>query len=89
MDMNTKNSNKSKKCLTNFSMSLLTSLILKNLLKKYCIGKFKHFFIHGKTLNLHIATINLKSLPQLGLRNLNYPTDHIIFQTFKVILDLL
>ena len=36
--------------------------------------------------NLHITTINLKSLLQLGMINLICLMDHIVFQTFKIIL---
>ena len=40
------------------------------------------------TLNLNIATINLRSLLQHELMNLIYLMDHILFQTFKIILNI-
>ena len=40
------------------------------------------FITHGRTLNLHITTISLKVLLQLGMTNLIYLMDHILFQTF-------
>ena len=43
------------------------------------------FITHGKILSLHITTINLKSLLQLGLMNLIFLMDHILFQIFKII----
>ena len=41
---------------------------------------------HGKTLNLFITTINLKSLLQLGMTNLICLVDHTLFKTFRIIL---
>ena len=46
------------------------------------------FIIHGKRLNLHITTINLKSLLQLVMMNLIYLMNYILFQTFKFILNI-
>ena len=40
-------------------------------------------------LNLHITTINLKSLFQHGTMNLIYLMDHILFHIFKIILNIL
>ena len=52
-----------------FFMNLLTSLILKTQIKiLYWLIQVPA--IHGKTLNLHIATINLKFLLKLGMMNL-------------------
>ena len=41
---------------------------------------------HGKMLNLHIITINLKHLFQLGMMNFICLMDHILFQTYKIAL---
>ena len=41
-----------------------------------------------KTLNLHIKTINLKFLPQLGMMNLICLMDHILLQISKTTLNL-
>ena len=40
---------------------------------------------HGEIISLHITTINLKSLLQLGMMNLTCLMDHILFQTFRII----
>ena len=40
-------------------------------------------------LNLYIATINLKLQLRLGMMNLIYLMDHILFQTLKIILSML
>ena len=82
--MNTENSkiNKSHKCFYKFT----DKLNLKNPNKSIT---FKKFITHGKTLNLHITTLNLKYLLQLGIMNLIYLMDHILFQTFKIVLDIL
>ena len=45
------------------------------------------FIAHGKTLNMHIKTINLKSLLQLEMMNFVFQMDHTIFQTSKIILN--
>ena len=45
--------------------------------------------IYGKTLNLNITRINLKSLLQLGMMNLICLMDHILFQILKIILNAL
>ena len=44
---------------------------------------------HRKTLKVHVTTINLKFLLQLGMMNLVYLMDHILFYTFKIILSTL
>ena len=41
---------------------------------------------HGKMLNLHIITIHLKYLLQLGMMNLICLMDHILFLTYKIFL---
>ena len=40
-------------------------------------------------LNLYIATINLKLQLRLGMMNLIYLMDHILFHTLKIILSML
>ena len=42
-----------------------------------------------KTLNLRTTTINLKPLLHLGMMNLICLMDHILFDTFKIILNTL
>ena len=41
-----------------------------------------------KNINLHITTINLKFQSQLGIMNLNCLMHHILFQTFRITLNL-
>ena len=43
------------------------------------------YIIHGKIQNVHIITVNLQCEFQRGMKNLNYLTDHILNQIFKVI----
>ena len=84
--MNTENSktNESNKV----SYILLTISILKILIK---ILRWLNqaFLTHGNTLNLHITTINLKYLPQLGMMNLIYLMDHILYVIHRIILNTL
>ena len=44
--------------------------------------------IHRKYEKSHIRTINLKYQLQHSMKNLNYLTDHILYQIFKVILNI-
>ena len=85
--MNTENSikNESNKF---FYDKFTDKLNLKNPNKNIALANLT-FITHGKTLNLHITTINLKYLPQLGMINLICLMDHIILQTFKIILNIL
>ena len=84
--MNTENSkaNESNKFIYHFTDKL--NLINPN---NKNIGLFKVFITHGKILNLHTTTINLKHMLQLRVMNLNYLMDHIQSQTFKITLSLL
>ena len=68
--MNTKNSktNESYKFFHNFMDKLNLKVQIKVLIT------------HGKTLDLHMTTINLKFLPELGMMNLIFLMDHILFQ---------
>ena len=40
---------------------------------------------NGEIISLHVTTINLKSLLQLGMMNLTCLMDHSLFQTFRII----
>ena len=71
--------------LRKFFMNLLTSLILKIQIK-ILYWLIYVFITHRKTLNLNITTISFKFLLQLGMMNLIYLMDHILFQAFKIIL---
>ena len=44
--------------------------------------------IHGKISKTHIRIINWKYQLQYGMKNLNYLMDHILYQIFKVILNI-
>ena len=46
------------------------------------------YTIHGKIQKSHAVTINLKYLSQRGMNNLNYLTDPILYQIFKIILTI-
>ena len=43
------------------------------------------YVIHEKLWKTNITTINLKSQLQRGTKNLNYLTDDILYETFKII----
>ena len=45
--------------------------------------------IHGKILKNHTKAINLNYLSQRGLKNLNCLMDNILYQIFKIILNIL
>ena len=46
------------------------------------------FIIRGKTSRAQTIMINLKYLPQCGVKNLSYQMDHIQYQIFKIILNI-
>ena len=46
------------------------------------------FFIHGKILKNHIRILNSKHDLQHGMKNLDYLMDHILYQMFKIILNI-
>ena len=56
--------------LTNLFTSSLTNLISKTQMRKTLDWLIKVFTAHGRTLNLHTTTINLKLHPQLAMMNL-------------------
>ena len=41
-----------------------------------------------KNIKLHVKTINLKYQLQHGMKNLNYLLDDILYQIFKIILNI-
>ena len=47
------------------------------------------FTIDGQIEKNYTTTINLKYQPQLVIKNLIYLTDHILYQIFKIILNIL
>ena len=46
------------------------------------------FFIHGKIFKNHIRILNSKHDLQHGMKNLDYLMDHILYQMFKIILNI-
>ena len=82
--MNTENSKTNEP--HKFRLTLADKLNLKDPDKNMALANLS-IFTHGQTLNLHIKTITLKFLLQLGMMNLIYLMDHILFQTFKIILN--
>ena len=47
------------------------------------------FNMHKKYKNSHTKIINLKYRPQHGMKTLSYLMDHILYQIFKISLDIL
>ena len=69
-----------------FRLTLADNLILKVLIKNIALANLS---IYWTWKNLHIATINLKFLLQLGMMNLICLMDHILFQSLKIFLSIL
>ena len=46
------------------------------------------FIIHGKTYKAHTIITNLEYLHPRGMINLNYQVNHILYQIFKIILNI-
>ena len=46
------------------------------------------FNIKGKILKSHTKIMNLKYHLQNGMKNLNYLMDHILYQIFKITLNI-
>ena len=46
------------------------------------------YTIHGKNKKYHTKTINLKYQLRRGMENLSYLADHILYQIFKIILNI-
>ena len=84
--MNTENSKTNEPY--RFRLTLADKLNLKDLNKNMALTNLTIYYT-WKNIKLHITTINLKFLLQLGMMNLICLMDHILFQTFKVILNAL
>ena len=88
--MNLKNSKAygSLKLLLSFS----DKMCFENMLFFYVINVFFYqilaYTIHEKNIKSHTKTINLKFPDQHGMQNLNYLMDHILYQIFKIILNI-
>ena len=80
--MNTENSQTNES--HRFKLKLADKFNLKDPNKNTALANLRTYYTWK---NLHITTINLKSLLQLGMMNLICPMDHILFQTFKIILN--
>ena len=46
------------------------------------------FMLHGEIYKSHIRIINLKFQLRHGMKNFNYLMDHILYQIFKIILNI-
>ena len=82
--MNTENSKTNEP--HRFTLVLADKLNLKDSNKIMTIANLS-IITHGKILSLYIRTINLKFLLQLGMMSLIYLMDHILSETFKIILN--
>ena len=80
--MNSKNSK------TSDSSRLLLNLTDKIVLINIFLFQTLACTIHRKYKKSHMRTINLKYQLQHGMKNLNYVTDHILYQIFKIILNI-
>ena len=87
--MNTQNSRTNE--LHKFRLTLADKLNLKDPTKNMALANLSIYtwrFTHGKTLNQHTKTINLKVQHQLGMMNLICLMDHILLKTCKITLNL-
>ena len=84
--MNTENSNSNES--NKFIYEFTDKLNLKNANKNIALVNLSIYYT-WKNNKSYITTINLNSLPQLGMINLNYLMDLILFQAFKIILNTL
>ena len=64
-----------------------STLKVKNVEDKDKSNYFVNIFESDLEDLINLKSINLKSLLQLGMMNLVYLMDHILFQTFKIILS--
>ena len=83
--MNTQNSKSNE--LHKFRLTLADKLNIKDLTKNMALANLVSI-PHGKTLNQHTTTINLKVQHQLGMMNLICLMDHILLMTSKITLNL-
>ena len=87
--MNTENSKTNEP--HKFRLTLADKLNLKDPNKNMALTNLSIYNIwkNIKTLRLHITTVNLNYLLQLGLVSLICLMDHFLFQTYKIILSTL
>ena len=69
-----------------FLYQFTDKLNLKNPNKNIALANLSIYY-HGKTLHMNTTKTNLKFLHQIGMMNLNYPMDLILFLIFKIILN--
>ena len=82
--MNTSNSKTNKS--NRFVYQFADKLNFKNPNKNIALANLSIITL-GETLNLNTTTTNLKYMHQLGMMNLIYPIDLILFLIFKIILN--
>ena len=85
--INTENSKTNKP--HRFRLSLADKLTLKDRKKNMTLVNLSIYYTLKNINNIHIITINLKYLLQLGMMNLICLMDHILFHTFKIILNII
>ena len=84
--MNTENSKTNEP--HKFRLTLADKLNLKDPNKDIVLANLSIYYT-WKNIKSDISTIKLKFLFQLGMMNLICLMDHILFQTFKIILSTL
>ena len=55
---------------------------------KYIALSNLSIYFTWKNIKSHIRIINLKYQPKNGMKNLKYLMDHILYQIFKIILNI-
>ena len=88
MDTIFMNSVNSKTSKPHLALKLTDELDLRLGKKVIALSNLSIYYIHGKIQKAHTITINSKHLLQHGMINLNYQMDHILYQTFRIILSI-
>ena len=68
-------------------LNLIHKINLKTSKRQVVLSNLGIFY-NGKIQKSHLRTINLKNRLQHGRNNLNYLMDHILYQIFKIILNM-
>ena len=83
--MNSENSKTSKAHV--LILKLINKLDLRIVKKIIALSNLSIYYI-WKSIKSSYNIINLKYLHQLGMMNLNYPMDLILYKVFKIILSI-
>ena len=83
--MNSENSKTSESHVLILKLTDKLDKMVKRLLHYHILA----YITHGKIQKTHTITKNLKYQHQHGMMNLNYQTDLILYQIYKIVLNTL